>query len=186
MRHLVVVLSVLSATSCATIHDEGSVPVFGRAVADAPPCEVTILRGDTPAGQAVGTRQLEGSVFLDAVEAERLLRREACAAGADAVHIAHEAYAVPFFGTQVVATRVVAQGGGAAVLRAWRITCCSGEACRPGFSSSRCSLVDARSPPPWSQWRHRRSAMALRSMRRNARAAMGRLLAEASGTRSCR
>ncbi len=45
-------------------------------------------------------------MFLDAVEAERLLRREACAAGANAVHIAQEAYGVPFFGTQVVATLV--------------------------------------------------------------------------------
>jgi len=107
MRHLVAVLSVvLTTTGCATIHDEGSVPVFGRAVVDASLCEVTILRGATPDGQTLGTRQLEGSVFLDAVEAERLLRREACAAGANAVHLAQEAYGVPFFGTQVVATLV--------------------------------------------------------------------------------
>ena len=59
-----------------------------------------------PPGQAVRTRQLEGSVFLDAVEAERLLRREACAVGANAVPIAHEASGVPFFGPQVVAVLV--------------------------------------------------------------------------------
>jgi hypothetical protein len=106
MRHLFLPV-VIAATGCATIHDEGSVPVFGRAVvAEAPACEVDMLRGTTPPGRAVGTRQLEGSVFLDAVEAERLLRREACAAGADAVFIAKETYGVPFFGSQVVATLI--------------------------------------------------------------------------------
>lgn len=103
MRHLLP-LCLVFVTGCATIHDERSVPVFGRAVAEAPPCEVQILRGSTPPGQAVGTRQLEGSLLLDAVEAERLLRQEACAVGADAVFIAQETYGVPFFGTQVVAT----------------------------------------------------------------------------------
>lgn len=106
MRHVVLPLCLAVVTGCATIHDEASVPVFGRSVAEAPPCDVRILRGSTPPGQALGTRQLEGSVFLDAVEAERLLRQEACAVGADTVFVAHEAYGVPFFGTQVVATLI--------------------------------------------------------------------------------
>ena len=72
-------------TGCATIHDARSVPVFGRAAVDAPSCQVEILRGATPQGRALGTRQLEGSIFLNAVEAERLLRGEACAIGANPV-----------------------------------------------------------------------------------------------------
>jgi hypothetical protein len=100
---LAAMLFLAALTGCATIHDERSVPVFGRAAVEAPSCQVEILRGSTPQGRALGTRQLEGSIFLDAVEAERLLRGEACAIGANAVHIAHEAYGVPFFGTQVVA-----------------------------------------------------------------------------------
>jgi hypothetical protein len=103
---LAAMLFLAALTGCATIHDERSVPVFGRAAVEAPSCQVEILRGSTPRGQALGTRQLEGSIFLDAVEAERLLRGEACAVGANAVHIAHEAYGVLFFGTQVVAVLI--------------------------------------------------------------------------------
>jgi hypothetical protein len=100
-------LSLAVLAGCATVHDEHSVPVFGRAVVEAvSPCQVEFLRGPTPQGQTLGTRQLEGSIFLDAVESERLLQAEACAVGANAVHIAKESYGVPFFGTQVVAVLI--------------------------------------------------------------------------------
>ncbi|MCA2977028.1 MAG: hypothetical protein INH41_01240 [Myxococcaceae bacterium] len=102
-RLLVASLVVLS--SCAFVHDGASAPVPGRSVVIEPrDCKVEVVRGPSPPGQAVTARRLEGSVFLAAAEAERLIRREACAAGADLNHVTTGAYGLPSFGTQAVAT----------------------------------------------------------------------------------
>ena len=54
--------------------------------------------------EALGTRLVEGSVFLSLYEVEQIFRAEACAAGANVVLISSEAYGVPFMGTHAVGT----------------------------------------------------------------------------------
>lgn len=50
----------------------------------------------------LGTRVVEGSVFLTPFDAERILTDEACAAQADVVLVSSESYGVPFVGSSAV------------------------------------------------------------------------------------
>lgn len=84
---------------CATVQGGGAV------TSPAPGCDIEVTRGLlSPEWRVIGTRRIEGSVFLSMEDVERLARAEGCAAGAQVVSISSEFYGVPVAGSQAVVT----------------------------------------------------------------------------------
>ena len=101
-RPLTVIGFAVALSGCAVVRDAHT-PLFGRAPVSAEPCAVSVVRALDPAGLTlIGTRMVEGSVFLTPFDAERILRSEACAAKADVVLVTSESYGVPFVGSSAV------------------------------------------------------------------------------------
>ena len=103
MRHAFVFVAVV-LSGCAVVRDAQS-PFFGRAPLTAPACHATVVRTFDAKGMTLlGTRVVDGSVFLTPFDAERILTSEACAAQADVVLISSESYGVPFVGSSALGT----------------------------------------------------------------------------------
>jgi len=99
---LLLVFAVTMFSSCAVVRDAHS-PFFGRAPAATQPCHATVVRTlDATGLTLLGTRVVEGSVFLTPFDAERILTDEACAAQADVVLVSSESYGVPFVGSSAI------------------------------------------------------------------------------------
>lgn len=80
-------------------------PFFGRAPVASSPCHASVVRTLDASGLTlIGTRVVEGSVFLTPFDAERILIDEACAAKADVVLVSSESYGVPFVGSSALGT----------------------------------------------------------------------------------
>lgn len=72
----------------------------------AAPCHPRVVRAGLPPDslwEELGSARAEGSIFMDASDAEPKLAAEACRLGADVVWIQHERYGVPFVGGEVQA-----------------------------------------------------------------------------------
>jgi len=93
------VLAAVVFSGCAVVRD-AQAPFFGRAPAAAMACQAKVVRTlDASGFTLLGTRVVEGSVFLTPFDAEKILTDEACAAQADVVLVTSESYGVPFVGS---------------------------------------------------------------------------------------
>ncbi len=102
IKPLTFILGAVLLSGCAVVRDAHS-PFFGRAPAATQPCHATVVRTLDATGMTLlGTRVVEGSVFLTPFDAERILTDEACAAQADVVLVTSESYGVPFVGSSAV------------------------------------------------------------------------------------